>query len=240
MVEVPPVLLVDKRQAGWQEAHLRGQGFDVRMCMLPSGDFAWSTPWGRVGVEDKPLTALVTDRRSGQLDDELFRLVAQYELPILFVRGIPAVKPDGSIRWLPQEATYRDGWTIDSLDNLLLGRQMKGVYVAWCPTDQYLGERLMSLYKYTQRRPQDETLKPTRGLMMPWLGPLTGRAELIYVMLGQVKGVRDRRELAERLASKYSMGQLLDLDVDGWKAEGITKLMAGRLVAHIRAVMWES
>lgn len=238
-VESAPIILVDKRQASWQEAHLRGHGFDVRMCILPSADFAWSTPWGRVGIEDKPLTALVTDRRSGRLDDELRRLVAQYELPILMVRGFPDVSADGSLHWKPQEADFRDGWTIDSLDNLLLGRQMKGVYVTWCPTDIYLGSRLTALYKYTQRRPNDESLRPQRPQVMPWLGPLTGRAELLYTLLGQVRGVRDRRELAERLAAKYTLGQLFDLDSAGWQAEGLTKLMAERIVSHFRAVMVE-
>lgn len=210
------------------------------MAMLPAGDFAWSTPWGRVGLEDKPLTALVTDRRSGVLDDELRRLVATYELPILFIRGYPSVSADGSLRWLPQEAQYREGWTIDALDNLLLGRQLKGVYVAWCPSDTYLGERLMSLYRYTQRRPQDESVKPSRGQVMPWLGPLTGRAELVYTLLGQVKGVRNRRELSEALASKHDLGSIFNMTAEQWASEGLTKLMAGRVVQHMRAVIWET
>lgn len=235
-----PILLVDKRQADWQESHLRGHGFDVRMVMLPSADFAWSTPWGRVGVEDKPLPALVSDRRSGRLDDELRRLVDCYELPILFIRGLPNVGGDGAIRFLPQEQEYRNGWSIDSLDNLLLGRQLKGVYVTWCPSDAYLGTRLMSLYKYTQRRPQDDGAKPQRPQVMPWLGPLTGRAELINTLLGQVKGVRDRRELSEKLAGKYNLEQLFALSPEDWQGEGLTKLMAGRVVQHLREVVWES
>lgn len=235
-----PVLLVDKRQADWQPSHLRGKGFDVKMVMLPAGDFAWSTPWGRVGLEDKPLTALVTDRRSGRLDDELRRLVTTYELPILFIRGYPVVNTDGSLRWLPQESTFREGWTIDSLDNLLLGRQFKGVYVTWCHSDAYLGDRLMALYNYTQRRPQDENTRPARPQVMPWLGPLSGRAELVYCILGQIKGIRDRRELSEKIATKYNLGQLMDLDQAGWQVEGVTKLMAGRIVQHVRSVMWES
>lgn len=117
---------------------------------------------------------------------------------------------------------------------------MKGVYVTWCPTDQYLGERLWSLYHYTQRRPDDPSTRPQRPQVMPWLGPLTGRAELIYVMLGQVRGVRDRRELAEALASKYTLGELLDLDEKGWKAQGLSKLMGGRIAAHFKAVIWET
>lgn len=207
--------------------------------MLPSGDFAWSTPYGRVGVEDKPITALVTDRRSGRLDDELRRLCGAYELPILLIRGLPSVNSDGSLHWLPHEATYREGWTIDSLDNLLLGRQMRGVYVTWCPTNEYLGERLWHLYEYTMRTPQD-VMYMKRAPMMPYLGPLTGRAELVYTLLAQVKGIRDKREIAERLAVKHSLGALFNLDQKGWQAEGFTKLMAGKLVAHMRAVVWET
>lgn len=117
---------------------------------------------------------------------------------------------------------------------------MKGVYVTWCHSDAYLGERLMSLYQYTQRRPDDPTTKPQRPQVMPWLGPLTGRAELLFTLLGQVKGVRDRRELSEKLATKYTLGQLMDMEVDAWREEGLTKLMAGKIQAHMRAVMWES
>lgn len=235
-----PILLVDKRQADWQPAHLRGKGFDVRMVMLPSADFAWSTPWGRVGVEDKPLTALIADRRSGRLDDELRRLVGQYELPILFIRGMPVVGQDGSLKWLPQDASFREGWTIDSLDNLLLGRQLRGVYVTWCPSDMYLGDRLMSLYSYTQRRPQDENNKVARQQVMPWLGPLTGRAELVYTLLGQVRGIRDRREVSERIATKYSIPSLLTMTAEQWQSEGMTKLMAGRIVEHVQSVAIDS
>lgn len=235
-----PVLLVDKRQADWQEAHLNDKGFDVRMCMLPSADFAWSTPWGRVGVEDKPLTALVTDRRSGRLDDELRRLVAQYELPILFIRGYPNVSNNGELLWNTSESDYRKGWTIDSLDNLLLGRQMKGVYVTWCHDDRYLGDRLMKLYQYTQRRPDDAATRPQRPQVMPWLGPLTGRAELVFTILGQIKGVRDRRELAEKVASTYTFGDIINMEADAWMAEGASKLMAGRIVSHLRSILWES
>lgn len=238
MVEVPPVLLVDKRQAGWQEAHLTAGGFDVRMCMLPSGDFAWSTPWGRVGLEDKPLSALVTDRRNGRLDDELRRLVDTYELPILFIRGIPKVSADGSIKWLPQEAEYREGWTIDSLDNLLLGRQMKGVYITWCPGDSYLADRLMSIYKYTLRRPQDDPMKLNRQPIMPFMGPLTGRAELIYTLLGQVRGIRDRREVSERLAAQFNLAEILNFDTAKWQQVGMTKLMAGKIVETVQETVW--
>jgi len=235
-----PILLVDKRQADWQEAHLRGKGFDVRMVMLPSADFAWSTPWGRVGIEDKPLTALVTDRRSGRLDDELRRLVSQYELPILLIRGYPHINGSGELLWAPQEQEYRKGWTIDSLDNLLLGRQMKGVYVTWCHSDAYLGDRLMAIYKYTQRRPDDAATRPMRSQVMPWLGPLTGRAELIYTLLGQVKGVRDRRELSEKLAATYNWGELIELTPEELMTHGISKLMAHRIKSHIGAILWES
>lgn len=238
--EKPPVLLVDKRQADWQPQHLRGKGFDVRMVMLPSADFAWSTPFGRVGVEDKPLSALVTDRRSGRLDDELRRLVGQYELPILFIRGFPRVSASGELMWGHLEEDYRKGWTIDSLDNLLLGRQMKGVYVTWCPTDQYLGDRLMALYRYTMKGgPAAETMKVARPTIMPWLGPLTGRAELIYTLLGQVKGVRDRRDLSEKMANAYTFGQLIDLQPETWMEHGVTKLMATRIVSYVRSVLWE-
>jgi len=222
---------MDCRQPAWMQPHLEQHNFQVYVRRLLAGDFAWSCPFGRVGVEDKPLTALLTDRRSGRLDDELRRLVQTYAIPVLLVRGWPRIQKDGRLWFPPHVAKFYQDWTFANLDNLLFGRQMHGVYLAWCRNDASIGGRLASLYAYTQEPQQSPSTRPS---FLSWREPLTGKALVFYTILGLVKGIRNRRAVAERLTATIPLVEFL-----GWSQATIgaylrlSPLMAGRISAML-------
>jgi hypothetical protein len=226
---------MDYRQPAWMSPHLEQHNFQVCVKNLSAGDFAWSCPLGRVGVEDKPLTALLTDRASGRLDDELRRCVETYAIPILLVRGWPRIQKSGELWFPPHQQKYHKNWNLTNLDNLLFGRQLHGVYVTWCYTDRSLGGRLASLYEYTQ---QPQVSPSTRPSFLSWREPLTGKALVFYTILGMVKGIRNRRTIAEYLAG-FPFDAVLTLwDEEDLHGAGLSKLMARRvhqIMAELRA-----
>lgn len=219
-------VIVDDRQVKWYPAALQAAGFTVTVRRLHTGDITWSSPLGRVGVEDKPWTALLGDRRNGRLDDELRRLVEAYQIPILMVRGWPDVDDYGNmtIPWSIKD--HFKGWDFNGYENLLLGRQLHGVLFTRCSSED-VGARLISLFDYTQ------VIGPLDGVRreaaIPYLGPLSDRAECIYTILGRVSGLRDRRGTAERLAATVPLGRFLRWEAKDFRAAGFSKPMSQRL-----------
>lgn len=228
-----PLIILDDRQPEWQAKVLRQVGFAVHVRRLPAGDLLWTSPTlGTVGIEDKPLIALLSDLRTGVLDDELRRLCDEVRVPVLMVRGIPP--RGGALRWPSPYLQDKFGdWSAHALDNLLVGRQLRGLVVAWCSGQEDFAARVSSLYRYLERGPKEPDLSAPRQ-RYPWLGPLTGRAEVIFALLGQVQGLRNRRKLALDLASRVSLTELLRWDADEFRKAGFTKLMAGRIAEAIR------
>lgn len=236
-----PVVVMDERQIGRSDHHswsyqeaLEGAGFDVRVRRLAAGDLCWDCPIGRVGVEDKPLAALLGDRRNGRLDDELRRLTQTYELPILMVRGSPRVDRDGRLMLPGIPGEHYGDWDFNALDNLRLGRELHGVLLAECPTDSLVGWRVRSLYEYTQ------VIGPLEGVRrephFTWLGPMTARAETVYGILGLVRGIRDRRGIAERIAGTTPVKDFVRWTNEDFRAAGFSKVMAGRLAEAVEGL----
>lgn len=228
-------ILIDTRQPPWMARKLEAMGLSVVVKPLPSGDFAWSAErFGMVGVEDKTLTGLLGDHRTGVLDDQLRRLCEDYALPILLIRGLPVVKGGQLSFWSWTEQERLGGWSHVALDNMLVGRQLRGIVVAWAATSGVAIERLLALYRYTRESAPGGPDRPPRAYL-PWMGPLTGRAEVFYAILRQVPNLRNRRELATRLAAEATLTDLLTWGEAEYREKlGVTKLMAGRLAAAIQ------
>lgn len=189
------------------------------MRRLTTGDIVWTCPWGTVGIEDKPLNTVLSDRRSGVLDDELRRLAETYAIPMLLIRGLPRVGRRGMME--PGEESFV------AFDNLLLGRQMRGILVVWCPTRSLFGERVWRLYHYTQRPTTPSQVVQRRHL--PWHTRLGDKARVIYTMLGLVRGIQGRARLAEQIAATTPLDEFARWSADQFQAVGLSKLMAGRL-----------
>ena len=231
-----PLLVLDDRQPKWMDKHLQASGFNVHVARLETADFVWdSRTWGRVGVEDKTPSDLASSRTSGRLDDQLRRLTTQFDLAFLFIRGDiksfvtglhfgkkKSADPDEVGGFPPHMRTF------SAMDNMLIGRQMRGVMVVHCNAKKKIGDRLMSLYEYTQRpKPQDA---PVFEAHYPYQGVMTDKAEVIYRMLASVPSIRGKREIAEKLAAQFPLFNLLQWEADDWREEGgFTKKMATKL-----------
>lgn len=225
-------VLVDDRQVDWYAPALKAVDIDIKVRRLAVGDLAWTCPLGRVGVEDKPTTALMGDRVNGRLDDELRRLVEAYAIPILMVRGSPRYDASGGVIVFGTEVY--DRWNHSSIDNLLLGRQLHGVYVTSVPYDNLVGERIASLYDYTQIVAPLEGVRRER--QYAYLGPLSEAAECVYLILGFVGNLRNRRGVAEHLAGVCGgLAGVLALDEEQLRRRfGFSKLMASRTAAKFQ------
>lgn len=209
-----PVLLVDDRQDERFTEGLRGW-FTVSVKHLDTGDLVWSSPLGRVGVEDKCFNDLVQSRNNGRLDDELRRLTAAYAVPILFVRG--------PVEW----RGYGSPWTDSSVSNLMFGRQLHGVYSYWTQARAYIDQAraLYELWDYTQKhKVGKEGVRRERKL--DYAGPLGAREETIYGILGMIGGLRNRRAVAKQIASTTTVSEFVNWSVSDFRFAGFSRDMA--------------
>lgn len=219
-----PVIAVDDRQDPKFTKELVHH-FAVTTKHLAVGDLVWSCPLGSVGVEDKCFSDFTASLRNKRLDDELRRLTETYSLPILFVRG-------------PVVQNHYDrsafGWDESIVSKVLLGRQLHGVYV-WRTQQADFGQQadnLWQLWDYTQKLDRGfEGVRREKKLL--WNGPLGSRAEVLYGILGKIRGVRNRRSAAEALAH-HSLNELTTWSPTEWQAAGYTRLMAQKLTGTFR------
>ncbi len=237
-------ILVDDRQPDWMAPQLKAHGFTPHVARLECGDFAWRSPvWGLVGFEDKTIPDLVNSRTSGRLDSQLQRMSEQYELSGLFIRG---TIQDWVSRAFAIDASANKKHDVDSpatmpnhlkdftaLDNILLGRQLRGVMVVHCQQTKQIHKRLASLFDYLARPKSKDS--PVLEAHFPYVGPMTDKAEVVYRVLAAVPSIRDKRGIAERLAEQFGLVSILGWSESDWRAAGFTKKMAGRLATTIGA-----
>lgn len=195
---------------------LASYGYNPIVRQLETGDLVWTAPVGRVGVELKALRDLFVSLQEGRLDSELMRLRQSCVLAILCI-----TEPLGYEADLPASR-----FTFDSIDNMLVGRQNRGVLVARVSGEESLAQRIHSLVRYLDR-PQQKLLRP-KQVHFPYMGKMTDRAEVIYSLLASVKGIRDKAAIAEKL-SVHSLAEVFSYRYDDWRGCGFSKTMATRL-----------
>lgn len=226
----PKLLLVDPRWGQAPErrdqfvAALTQLGYCPVLRQLATGDIVWSSRMGRVGVEMKGMEDLLTSHQEGRLDDELYRLQREFAVAVLLLTeplGYDVdVPPIGGFSW-------------HAVDNLLVGRQLKGIIVARC-NEVGPAQRIDKLYRYLER-PQQRVIRP-RERHFPAMGRMSARAETIYRLLQAVRGIRNKAEIAERMAGSHSLADVTAMTAKSWHEAGFTKLMAGRLAKFCREV----
>jgi ERCC4-type nuclease len=197
--------------------YLKGQSYQVMVRQVPTGDFIWQVEGGRAGCEAKTVRDLVDSAQSGRLDEQLFRLQRNFTVAILFVVGLAT----------PLDVPDIGGWTYNGIDNLLVGRNRRGILTSRCASEEpaEVGDRLNSLIRYTRKAPR-RALRPRH---YPISGRLSDRAEVVHALLSSVRGVRDKSRIAERLAAGSSLADIFSFTDADWRERGFTKLMASRL-----------
>jgi hypothetical protein len=177
------------------------------------GDAAfWGTVDGKrapIGVERKRADNLVDSWMSGELADQLRRMLDAYTLVILLVEG--DVRPSNGML----AASAGDGrdkvytQSYDALMNDLQTWQDVGVRIQWAPLHGS-GKRIASLYEYYQKdghrateRGRIKKSKDALLLTTPGLGPI--RAERLLRALCGLPGASEvvAKELAGKTGTRF-------------------------------------
>lgn len=199
---------------------LTALGYTVLVRQLRTADYVWDCPVGRVGCEVKQWGDLLNKAHT---DEQLFRLQGEFAIPLLLLVG-------------PMDATYdldswvrKQGWNFMSVDNMLVGRQLRGIVLARCPDMENLAERLHSLARYLARKPSEAP----RPRYVPYIGPMSDRAEVVHALLRSVPRIKGKARIAERVAEAASLREVFVWDAARWQEFGLSKVMADRVVARL-------
>ncbi len=220
----------------WLKPQLESLGFKLYVKSQPA-DVSWSSPvYGRVGTELKSLDDLCNSVNTAnqnmipRRDDELRRLQETYGLAILLARDYAKWE----YMFTKGISVAAHGWTPQAVDNILVGRQLYGVMVARARTTagaHGVAVRLASLYHYTQKAPTNKLVPPHR---FTYMGPMTDRAEILFTLLSRLRGFKNKRDMAEKLADLGSIQEVTAWDAAQFRDVGMTKLMAERLEKLLR------
>ena len=221
------LVLIDPRWGqGEASAQLRqecveefqNEGYKAILKQMTTADVVFTVPQGRVGIEMKNVRDLLDSHREGRLDNELYRLAREFAVPVLCI-----TEHLGSEADIPESG----GWSFPAVDNMLFGRQVRGVHVIHCGT-MSIAHRIIRFEQYLGRMKDKQIVRPKKR-HFPAMGKLTVRAEIVYALLSGIKGIKGKAEIAEALASQMSLQDIFGLDKDGWREKGFSPLMAGRL-----------
>lgn len=229
---MPDVMVLDSNENAakpWLGPQLETLTFQVYVRSQPA-DVSWSSPvYGRVGVELKSLDDLCNSVNTAnqnmipRLDDELRRLQESYGLAILLAHDY------AKWEFLFSRGKTHGRWTPEAIDNILFGRQLYGITVARARAttgSHGVAVRLAALYHYTQTPTANKLLPPHR---FTYMGPMTDRAEVIFTLLSRLRGFKNKRDMAEKMADLGSLRDVMAWETDRFREVGMTKLMAERL-----------
>lgn len=143
-------LIVDSREPETLVWECSGEGFDVSVQTLTTGDFLWLNKQSEsVAVERKTIGDLLSSLAGKQENgksraiNQLTRMKETYQHPVLLLEGAMSMNPMGKV--------VADGrttsWSWDAIDNFLLTVQQFGIVIARCKRGK-VPQRLMSLRKY--------------------------------------------------------------------------------------------
>lgn len=217
------IILADANQPKDVNIGLEKRGYTVPVRKLVTADYIWTVPHGRAGVEVKDFQDLINSHRGGRLDEQLYRLNREFRVPILLAMGLY----DTSHQFVDG-----GGWNTISCDNMFLGRQMRGVFVARaCPSYDELPERLDALIHYTQK---EQLTGPRHRAYIYERRGMTPKEEVLYSLLASIRGIRGKEQLTTQLAGKYSLSDIFNWGQKEWVAAGFTKNMAEKIVIRVR------
>lgn len=203
-------IFADTREPDYNANKLVELKFQVIRMLLLTGDYIWQSMLGLVVIERKTVEDLIASIIGGRAYDEFRRVIEMADVPILLVEGYMG-EFEGKVK-----TSWDKGQTLkypyDVVSNFILTWQMAGMYVVFSPRKQTTPHRIASLYDLTQKETH-HSLAPKRARLLPILGPLTAKAEVLAGLpkVGVVK--------APQLVSKGSLKQIFGWGVNRWKKE---------------------
>lgn len=190
-------------------------GDDFEVDNLYSGDFAaLDTPLS-LGVERKKFSNLVQSMGSGELDEQMTRLVNTYDVPVLLVEGLPVPDPAGGVHVWGAQHTVPYAWVVGAVAGWF-GRGAMFFHV----TDKAATPAtLIALYHMFAKKEHRQVYAPKRVL------PALRRMSLVEAIMIQFPGVGPKR--AEGLAA------IPLVELAGWSREDwvtrLGKITGGRV-----------
>lgn len=156
----------------------QAQGIDAHLQQMETGDFRWCGRNGLYIVERKAVNDLVSSLSSGRVDEQLGRLIAEANVPMLMIEGkigeIVMVKR-GRKMWKPSKQ-----WTMYGIDHKLLKWQMKGLYIVHSPSKVRTPTRIVRLVQWTREEKHDTN----RRVLLPPVQPADPRIRTLMTLPG--------------------------------------------------------
>jgi len=180
------------------------------------GDFAaLDTPLS-LGIERKSFPNFVQSLASNELDEQLAKMVAVYDIPVLLIEGLP-VPVAGKVRVYGAQRSYTYAWIIGSI----VGWYLRGVLPVFVKDLKATPPTVAALYGVAKKLEHRDAFAPKK--VLPNLRPMS----LTERVLLQFPGVGEKR--AKQFRGE-SLAALATLPVEDWQ-EKLGKV-TGRKVAE--------
>lgn len=152
---------------------------ELRVEPLYAGDFAaLDTPIG-LGVERKSFSNLMSSMGTGELDEQMAKMVEVYDFPVLLVEGLPAPNAVGKVTVWGAQTKHNYGWIVGTL----AGWYARGILPYFVDKPAATPRVVAALYHYAEKPDHRETFAPKR--IVNNLRPMS-LAEKIMVQFGGV------------------------------------------------------
>jgi ERCC4-type nuclease len=218
------VLVIDKREplVMIQELEKLAAKDDIPTSreMLKYGDWNWESPLGSVKMERKSVSDLLGSLRSGRADRQFANLIDNADVPLLLLEG-KIGELNGHITSGKPNQRWQALWQYSSVDHLLLSWQMAGLYVAHSPSQSKTPNRVISLYKYTQKAEH----APRRNVKIDIPRNLSPQVATLVTLPGV--GIKRATALA-----RYPLEGLFSLTQEEWQ-ELVGKATAAKIYKYI-------
>lgn len=174
---------------------------------LFAGDFASLDTPISLGIERKTYSNLMMSLGSGELDDQLARMVDAYDFPVLLIEGLPDPNWKGEIPVYQAKRGFSYAWVAGSI----IGWYARGVLPFFVPSWKSTAPTVAALVKFAEKDSHRTTFKPKR--LTSNLRPMT-LPEKIMVQFGGVGielATRYREEIPAHLANRSAEDWVADL-----------------------------
>jgi DNA excision repair protein ERCC-4 len=147
--------IVDAMEPDGIKLKLLALGWDEQR--LSSGDYLILSPSGlRMGIERKTVPNLLSSIKSGELTDQLTRLLSEHDTAILLLEGRWSRSADD--RLITQEGV--SGFTWNAVWNLIQSWQSKGIHLQIALSPEHTVLRLESLARYHMKEVHSSAARP--------------------------------------------------------------------------------
>lgn len=180
---------------------------EVGVDLLDSGDFASLNTPLTLGVERKSFKNITSSLGTGELDEQLSRLVDTYNLPVLLIEGLPNPTIDGKLN-IVGDGSINYSW----LMNNVFGWYARGVLPLFVKSMASTPQAVAALYVVASKSEHRTTFSPRRLLPNLRKLPFPYQVLSLFPGLGEV-----RLKKVEEVLGKMSLSKMAELSAERWQ-----------------------